>query len=131
MTRRETVQAIYAAFGRGDIPAILDKLADDVQWEHDATNHGIALLTPRRGRRDVGNFFEALGAIDITQFDLVNLHEGGDQVVAVFRITHKHRKTGKTFQDLELHLWSFDDRGQVSAFRHVVDTHGLWLQQQG
>ena len=28
-----TVQELYAAFGRGDIPAILAKLADDVVWE--------------------------------------------------------------------------------------------------
>ena len=28
-----TVAAIYEAFGRGDLPAILDQLADDVQWE--------------------------------------------------------------------------------------------------
>ena len=131
MTRRETVEAIYAAFGRGDVPAILDKLADDVRWEHDATDHGIGVLTPRSGRRDVGNFFEALGAIDITRFDLLNLLEGGDQIAAVIRITHRHKQTGKTFHDLELHLWTLDDRGMVTAFRHSVDTHGLWLQQRG
>ena len=28
-----TVRGIYAAFGRGDIPAILDALAEDVEWE--------------------------------------------------------------------------------------------------
>lgn len=29
----ETVQQIYAAFGRGDVPFILSQLADDVEWE--------------------------------------------------------------------------------------------------
>ena len=28
-----TVQGIYEAFGKGDVPAILDVLADDVEWE--------------------------------------------------------------------------------------------------
>jgi ketosteroid isomerase-like protein len=28
-----TVQSLYEAFGRGDIPAILDMQADDVTWE--------------------------------------------------------------------------------------------------
>jgi ketosteroid isomerase-like protein len=32
-TALETVQQIYAAFGRGDIPAILAALDDDVKWE--------------------------------------------------------------------------------------------------
>ena len=26
--------AIYEAFGRGDVPSILDCLAEDVQWEY-------------------------------------------------------------------------------------------------
>ena len=29
----ETVKAIYEAFGRGDVNAILDKLDDGVEWE--------------------------------------------------------------------------------------------------
>ena len=33
MAQIETVQQIYQAFGRGDVPAILDHLADDVDWE--------------------------------------------------------------------------------------------------
>lgn len=34
MTPKETVQAIYAAFQRGDIPFILDQLAPDVFWRN-------------------------------------------------------------------------------------------------
>jgi ketosteroid isomerase-like protein len=30
MSNSQAVQSIYEAFGRGDIPAILDALADDV-----------------------------------------------------------------------------------------------------
>ncbi len=33
MSNEQTVQDLYAAFGRGDLPAILDKLSDDVVWE--------------------------------------------------------------------------------------------------
>src|SRR5262245_1914869 len=33
MTPLETVQTIYAAFGRGDVPAIIDLVSDDVEWE--------------------------------------------------------------------------------------------------
>ncbi len=33
MSNLGTTQAIYEAFGRGDIPFILDQLADDVAWE--------------------------------------------------------------------------------------------------
>ena len=45
-----TVQEIYSAFGQGDVPAILARLADDVVWETEGpaiisftgTRHGIA-----------------------------------------------------------------------------------------
>ena len=37
MSNIETVKSIYEAFGRGDVPAILDKLADDVDWDYDQT----------------------------------------------------------------------------------------------
>jgi ketosteroid isomerase-like protein len=28
-----TIAAIYEALGRGDVPAILERMADDVEWE--------------------------------------------------------------------------------------------------
>lgn len=37
----KTVEAIYAAFGRGDIPGILAALRENVEWEHDAVDQGI------------------------------------------------------------------------------------------
>ena len=64
-----TVEAIYAAFGRGDIPGILGALREDVEWEHDATDHGIPWLAPRQGRAQVMAFFEALRAVDIRRFE--------------------------------------------------------------
>ena len=52
-SRAATVAEIYAAFGRGDVPAILDQLADDVAWEdwpaNDAQRAGVRHLLPRRG----------------------------------------------------------------------------------
>lgn len=131
MNNAETVRGIYAAFGRGEIPAILERLAENVEWEHDAADHGIKLLAPRRGRAEVVKFFEALQAHEFTRFEVENVFDGGAQVAAVVRVGHRHKGTGKTFADLEVHLWGFDARGQVASFRHFVDTHQLLLQQGG
>ena len=46
MTPIETVQHLYAAFGRGDVPTILAGLADDVDWEHDAFPNPVPWLQP-------------------------------------------------------------------------------------
>lgn len=36
-----TVQTIYAAFGRGDVPTILGALSEDIEWEAGGLDHGI------------------------------------------------------------------------------------------
>ncbi len=128
MSNLATVQQIYAAFGQGDVRAIVDKLAADVEWEHDSVDHGIPWLRPGRGKGHVVEFFGAVGSgLDITRFDVPNLLEGSNQVVAVIHIEAKVRATGKTFKDYELHVWTFGTDGKVARFRHVVDTHQHYL----
>jgi ketosteroid isomerase-like protein len=63
-TTTTTVAEIYAAFGRGDVPAILDALAENVAWEQWPDNYaqraGVAHLLPRRGPGQVAEFFTVL-----------------------------------------------------------------------
>lgn len=122
MGHLSTVQSIYEAFGRGDIPAILERLHPDVEWEHDSADHGVPWLAPRRGREAVLQFFEALQALEITRFEPLGFLAGQDQVAGTVRLHATHRVTGKEIRDLELHLFSFDAQGRVSRFRHFVDT---------
>jgi ketosteroid isomerase-like protein len=128
MTQLQTIQEIYQAFGRGDVPAILERLAEDVSWEHDATDYEVPWLKPGRGRQHVLSFFGVVGSqLGISKFEVKNLLEGEHQVVAVIEIDAKVHATGKSFRDLELHLWTFAANGKVARFRHVVDTHQHWL----
>jgi ketosteroid isomerase-like protein len=128
MSQLQTVQQIYQAFGTGDIPGIVAKLNEDVEWEHDALDHGIPWLVPGRGTAHALSFFGVVGReFDISKFEVGALMEAGQQVVAVIHIEATIRSTGKRLRDLELHLWSFDAAGRVAKFRHVVDTHQHWL----
>lgn len=128
MTYQETIQQIYQAFGRGDVPAIIERLAEDVAWEHDALDHGVPWLKPGQGRQHVLSFFGIVGSeLNISKFEVKNLLVGDNQVVAVIDIEAKVNATGKTFRDHELHLWTFAPNGKIARFRHVVDTHQHWL----
>lgn len=120
-----TVQGIYEAFGRGDIPAILNRLAADVEWDVDAVDHGIPWLAPRRGPAEVAKFFETLAIIEFHDFQVLNLLAGGNQVAAVVHLDATVRATGKRLSVPEMHLWTFDEAGQVSRYRHYVDTRLL------
>ena len=47
-----TVEAVYAAFGRGDLGALLNTLGEDVVWEHPGPAD-IPWAGDRRGRDEV------------------------------------------------------------------------------
>jgi uncharacterized protein len=121
----EKVQSIYAAFGSGDVPAILERLHEDVDWEMGADGHGVPWLEPGRGRAHAGRFFQTVGTeLEITAFAVKTLCEApGSVVVALCDIEGRVRRTGRPFRERdEAHLWFFDAAGRVVAFRHRVDT---------
>jgi ketosteroid isomerase-like protein len=117
-----TVATIYEAFGRGDIPAILEHLSDDIDWEGRSDDHGIPWLRPGRGKAHVVSFFESLAALELKRFEPTAILGGGDTVVALIDAELVVRDTGRTVDQLEAHVWTFDDAGLVRAFRHMVDT---------
>ena len=128
MTNVETVQAIYEAFGKGDVAAILERMADDVEWEqwegeHTGQDGGVPWLARRSGIGGVVGFFEAVAAnIEFHSFEPTNILEGGNQVAVTIRFDATAKQTGERFQEEEIHLWTFDDAGRVSGLRHYVDT---------
>ena len=118
-----TVAAIYAAFGRGDVPYILDHLADDVQWEHGTRVTAVPWFQPRSGRAEVGQFFGALAeGLTLSLFEPQLLLGEGDQVVVVLRTAGSINKTGKPVEeDQWVHLWKFNENGKAASFRHIGD----------
>jgi ketosteroid isomerase-like protein len=116
----QTVQQIYEAFGRGDVPAIVERLAPDVAWEswddNSAQRAGVSHLVARRGRDEVPDFFAEVAKLDVRGFEVLDLLASERQVAAEVRIETA------SFSDEELHLWTFGDDGLVSRFRHYVYT---------
>jgi ketosteroid isomerase-like protein len=128
MSNLETVQGLYEAFGTGDVPAILECMAEDVEWErwggeHTGQEAGVPWLARRSGVGGVGEFFEAVAAnLEFHSFEPTNMLEGGNQVAVTIAFDATAKQTGERFQDEEIHLWTFDDQGKVSAMRHYADT---------
>ena len=124
-----TVQSIYEAFGRGDIPAILSQLADDVQWEawadHSAQKAGVPWLKARTGKAGAAEFFQILGsgALQVKDFQVLSIMDGGRQIAAEIIIEADVPGSGGHFRDEEMHLWTFNDAGKVTRLRHYADTH--------
>jgi len=122
-----TVQEIYQAFGSGDIPAILARLADDVSWDADWKDYSahrapvVPHLAARRGRAGAAEFFTLLGGYTVHDFAVLGLLSGDDAVAARIRVAFTV-PGGGTVEDEEIHLWVFDEHGLVRSLRHYSDT---------
>ena len=127
MSNLDTVKAIYEAFGRGDVPAILDVVADDCEWEawsdNSAVNAQVPWLQHRVGKAGVAEFFSVVGQMEIVDFQVLCLMEGGNQVAVEFVLETKlPAHGGRGYRDEEMHLWTFNDAGHVVRLRHYTDT---------
>ena len=127
MSNLGTIQGIYESFGKGDVPAILDVLADDVEWEawenNSAVAAGVPWMIPRHGKGDVVHFFETAGQMEIVDLQVLNMMEGGNQVAVEFVLeANLPSWGGGHYRDEEMHLWTFNDEGKVVRLRHYTDT---------
>src|SRR5436853_1221911 len=127
MTNLATVQRIYEAFGKGDVPTILDTLADDVEWEawedNSAVKAGVPWLMARHGKQDVARSFETVGQMEILGLEILSMMEGGNQVAVEFVLEASLPAWGGGhYRDEEMHLWTFGDHGKVTRLRHYTDT---------
>ena len=131
MSNVQTVQDIYSAFGRGDVPAILNHLADDVVWEYDKAESKIPWLMQRIGRAEVPKFFHALGSVDFQKFEPKTMMEDGNIVVALIDVTFTVKETGiSVVEEDEVHIWHFNAGGKVAKFCHKTDTYLHWAAIQ-
>lgn len=121
----KTVQAIYDAFHRSDIPGILARMSPDIVWDgwpdNRAQQAGVPWLQCRRGREGVAEFFRVVQSMKFHQFQVRQLMAGGQFVTADVAV-EVELPGGARFRDEEIHLWSFDASGEVVRFRHYVDT---------
>ena len=130
MSNVDTVKEIYAAFGRGDVPAILDKLDDNVEWETETSAQGVPWLEPRRGKANIAGFFEALAPLQITRFEPHTFFESGDKVLVL--IAFDATRDGKSYSiPNNGHLWQFNAAGKVVKYDHVTDTATHWRLANG
>jgi ketosteroid isomerase-like protein len=124
MTNIETVRAIYRDYGKGDVAAIVERVAEDVEWEYAYPDRGIPWLAPRRGREGVRAFFQCLSSeLTFEKFEASTVLGEGKLVVALISMQAIVRTTKKRIiENDDAHVWHFDDRGRVKRFRHVADT---------
>lgn len=118
----EVVKEIYAAVGRGDVDAILERVADDVDWAADAAGTAAPWYGPRSGREGVASFFRDLGAsIEISEFTPHSYAAGGGDVHLLVDWTFRPLANGRTTSMTMHHHWQLEG-GRVVRFRGSEDS---------
>ena len=120
------VGALYANFGKGDVPAVLAAMDPKIVW-NEAEGNALADRNPYIGPDAVlkGVFERAL--TDFPDFSLsdIKLHNmENNQVLATLRYKATAKNTGKKLNAQAAHLWTFKD-GKITAFQQYVDTKQL------
>jgi uncharacterized protein len=124
MSNVQTIRDIYAAYSRGDLPAILGRLSATVEWEYPGTSTTVPWLQRRVGREAAAGFFEALGGMQIEKFAPKEFLEAEGVVVVLLDVAFTVTATGQRVdEEDEIHVWRFDSQGKVSRFKHGVDSH--------
>ena len=118
----KTAQEGYAAFGRGDVPAILELLTDDIEWIEPGPQDVLPAAGTHRDKEEVGRLFAAMGEnLDIHRFEPHAFIAQDDRVVALVRTEATARPTGRRVANHIAHVWTFRD-GKLAHFEAFSDT---------
>jgi len=118
----KTVESMYAAFGRGDIPAVIGILDPRIVW-HEAENFVYADHSPYVGAEAVlTGLFARLGG-EWDGFSAVphEIVDGGETVVALGRYSGVYKATGVKVDAQFVHVFRFKN-GKVASFQQYTDT---------
>ncbi|HEX7934333.1 MAG TPA: nuclear transport factor 2 family protein [Paraburkholderia sp.] len=120
-TNLSVVKGAYEAFARGDIPAVLAVIADDVEWR---VVGPASLPFPRacRNKEEVGAFFKALAeSDDISQFETREYIDAGDHIVTLGFVKSTIRSTGEPLESEWIHVITVKN-GLLTRFVEFFDT---------
>jgi ketosteroid isomerase-like protein len=116
------VKALYDAFGKGDVPAVLGAFDLEIQWR-EAENFLYADGNPYTGPQAVAEGVFQRIVSDVENFAVLpeRFVEGGDTVVVEGRYRGTMKTTGTPVDAQFAHIWQLRD-GKVVRFQQYTDT---------
>ena len=117
----DTIKQIYEAFGKGDIPTIMNKLDENLAWDTQTQVPGVPWLSPRRGEANMPTCFASLMPLHFTRFEPHTFFADADKVFVLIHIEVESMGEHYAIPN-ENHLWKFggakQDRGISARHRH-------------
>jgi ketosteroid isomerase-like protein len=118
----QIIRDLYEAFGNGDVPGVLSKLANNIEWR-EADNFIYSDGNPYLGPTAV---LEGVFMRFATEWDNFAAHAdsivgAGDHVIALGTYSGTYKKTGKSISAQMAHVWDIKD-GRAVKFQQYTDT---------
>jgi uncharacterized protein len=116
----EFVKSVYAAFDRGDVPAVLGAFTDDIEWfeaegmPYGGLHHGPGAVA----EKVFGPITEDVDGFALVREEFI---DSNGTVAAVVRYTGTGKATGKPLDLPAVHVWDISD-GKLARFRQFIDT---------
>jgi len=124
------VQEMFAAFGQGDIPGVLDRLGDDIEWRIAGPSE-LPYAGIHRGRDEVAKFFQTFGQVaEFEVFEPQEYFAKGDKVVVLGHERQRVRTTGQVVETEWAMVFVVRD-GRITKFHNYVYTHAVAAAHRG
>lgn len=125
-TNTQMVKDAYAAFLRGDVPAILNMLDDNVQWRGVIGAEGVMKSAGlRQGRSAIGGFFaDVASTVAFDSFEPREYVAQNDVVIALGHYTGTSIETGRRFDQDWVMIFRFAN-GKIVNFQEFTDSAAL------
>jgi len=115
------VQEVYKNFKSGDIKALLNLLAENIEWQLPEIEN-VPFSGTRRGHEQMGEFFASLvDTQEVQHFDPREFIAQGDKVVVLGHYAWHVKSTGREFGGDFAHVFIVHD-GKVVRFHEYMDT---------
>lgn len=131
MNEEENMQIVrqhFIAVGKRDLSAILDTMAEDVDFQSPVTRteqREISWAKPRHSRENVAAFFnELFEKVQPERFETLAFITQGDQVVVEGKNSGIVKSTGRTYEHDWVMLFTLHE-GKIVRFRHYYDPADL------
>ena len=119
----DTIKAMYEAFGRGDVEAILERCTDDVDWSSDVAAPVAPWQGQKHGKAELTTFFSGIAESGtVNEFTPLSFAANNEDEVLVF--LHWSFTVGATGKELSSnihHFWRLRN-GKVCYYRGSEDS---------
>jgi uncharacterized protein len=113
----DTIRGAYEAFARQDIPGVLDKFDDGIQWDVPAT---VPFGGVYSGKEEVGGFFARIPEyLEELNVEPQEYYDAGDNVIVVGR-HHGRAQGGEPFETRFAMVWGMSG-GKAVRFKEYSD----------